>query len=91
MRIVRINDIRVDFTGEYSTLIVGHRDEPGTLAFITNTLAGHELNIAFLKLFREDKGSHAFTVIESDDFLPEELGEELLAYPQIESVDMIEL
>lgn len=91
MRIVRINDIRVDFTGEYSTLIVGHRDEPGTLAFITNTLAGHKLNIAFLKLFREDKGSHAFTVIESDDFLPEELGEELLAYPQIESVDMIEL
>ena len=91
MRIVRINDINVDFTGEYSTLIVGHRDEEGTLAFITGRLAEHHVNIAFMKLFREDKGSHAFTVIESDEYLPEEIRGELLEYPTIESVDVIEL
>lgn len=91
VRITRINNIFVEFTGEYSTLIIGHMDEAGTLAYITGRLAAHQVNIAFMKLFREEKGSHAFTVIESDDFLPEELREELLSYHTIESVDMIEL
>ena len=93
IRITRMNNIKVDFTGEYSTLIVGHRDEAGTLAFITSRLANHEINIAFMMLFREKKerGGPAFTVIEADDFLPEELEDELLSYPTIESVDMIEL
>lgn len=93
VRITRMNNIDVDFTGEYSTLIVGHRDEAGTLAFITSRLANHEINIAYMKLFRErkERGGPAFTVIEADDFLPDELGDELLEYPTIESVDMIEL
>ena len=91
VRIVRMNDIDVDFTGEYSTLIVGHKDRAGTLAYITGKLAEHRLNIAFMKLFREEEGGDAFTVIESDDPLPEELRDELLAYQTIRSVDMIEL
>ncbi len=93
VRITRMNDIRVEFTGEYSTLIVGHRDEAGTLAYITSRLANHEINIAHMKLFRKGKkrGGHAFAVIEADDFLPEELADELMSYPTIESVDVIEL
>ena len=91
VRITRLNEIDVEFTGEYSTLIVGHMDKTGTLAYITSRLANHKVNIAFVKLFREDKGSHAITVIESDDFLPFELRDELLSYETIESVDMIEL
>lgn len=93
VRITRMNNIRVEFTGEYSTLIVGHRDEAGTVAFITSRLANYQLNIAYMKMFRENKerGGNAFTVIESDDFLPEALKEELLGYPTIRSVDIIEL
>lgn len=93
VRITRMNNIEVDFTGEYSTLIVGHRDEAGTLAYITSRLANHEINIAYMKLFREkqERGGQAYTVIEADDFLPQELRDELLRYPTIESVDMIEL
>lgn len=91
MRITRLNNIDVDITGEYSTLIVGHKDEAGTIAFITGKLAEHNMNIAFMKLFREEKGSNAVTVIETDDYLPPELESELMGYPSIESVDMIEL
>ena len=90
VRIVRINNINVEFTGEYSTLIVGHLDEAGTIAFITSRLANYQVNIAFMKLFREDKGKKAFTVIESDEFIPEEIKDELLKYPSIKSVDVIE-
>lgn len=93
VRITRMNNINVEFTGEYSTLIVGHEDKAGTLAFITSRLANYQINIAFMKLFREKKerGGHAFTVIEADDFLPDELYDELMSYPTIKSVDMIEL
>ena len=91
VRITRLNNIDVEFTGEYSTLIVDHQDKAGTLAYITSRLAVHKLNIAFMKLFREEKGQKAFTVIESDDFIPDCLKDELLEYETIEHVELIEL
>lgn len=91
VRITKINDIEVDFTGEYSTMIVGHRDKAGTLAFITSRLANHQVNIAFMKLFRDGKGKTAITVIESDESIPAEVTDELLKYETINSVDLIEI
>lgn len=35
VRIVRINSVQVDFTGEYSAVIVIHQDKPGVIAYIT--------------------------------------------------------
>ena len=90
VRITRMNNIRVDFTGEYSTLIVGHQDAAGAAAFITGCLANHNVNIAYMKMFREEKGKEAFTVIESDDFIPEEVEEELKSNSKVISVDIIE-
>ena len=90
-RITRLNDIRVDFNGESSTLIIEQKDEPGVIAFITNTFAKRKMNIAFMKVFRKEDGDRAYTVIESDDFLPEELRDELTGYDAIISVEMIEL
>ena len=91
VRIVRLNEIEVDFTGEYSTMIVGHQDKTGTAAYITSRFAEHSINIAALKLFREEKGKNAFTVIESDGFISEELKDEILQYETVMSVDLIEL
>jgi len=91
VRIKRMNNIEVDFTGEYSTMIVGHKDVAGTVAFITKVLADHKINVATLKLFREEKGKNAFTVIESDGFIAEELKSEILGYETVTSVDLIEI
>lgn len=71
MRISRINHIEVDFTGEYSTLIIAHYDRKGTLAHITKCLSEKDVNIAFLKLFREKKGDIAYSIIEFDGSLPQ--------------------
>lgn len=90
-RITRLNTIRVDFNGERSSLIIEHRDEPGVAAFITSRLAIHGMNIAFMSLFRDENGDRAYTVIESDDYLSDELKEELLEYDAIFSVEMIQL
>lgn len=70
VRIVRINQVEVDFTGEYSAVIVVHRDKPGVVAHITRCLSDCNVNIAFMKLFREAKGATAYSIVESDEKLP---------------------
>lgn len=70
MKIVRINHIDVEFTGEYSTLIVHQMDKPGVVAHITQALSEYNVNIAFMRLFREKKGAAAYTVVESDEKIP---------------------
>ena len=91
VRIRRLNDIEVDFTGEYSTMIIGHRDATGTVAYITKCLAEESVNVATLKLFREGKGLNAFTVVETDSTISEELKEKILQYETVTSVDLIEI
>jgi L-serine dehydratase len=73
MKIVRIDNIEVEFTGEYSTLIVHQQDKPGVIAHITQALSEQNVNIAFMRLFREKKGENAYTVVESDEHIPEEI------------------
>lgn len=73
MKIVRIDGIDVEFTGEYSTLIVKQLDKPGVVAHITQALSEQDVNIAFMRLFREDKGATAYTVVESDESIPKEV------------------
>ena len=91
VRIVRMNDIDVDFTGEYSTLVIGHEDRTGVAAYITGILSDHNVNIAFMKLFRKEKGKSTITVIESDEYIPFEAVSDLLANDQVNSVDVIEV
>lgn len=70
VRISKINGVDVDFTGQYSAVIVVHKDRPGVIAHITKCLTDCNVNIAFLKLFREDKGATAYSIVESDEKLP---------------------
>ncbi len=91
MRITRMNEIDVDFNGEYSTIIVGQKDEKGIVAFITGCLAEANINIATMRLFREGRGKKAVTVIETDDFISDEIRDKLQAHEGITSVDIIEL
>lgn len=69
-KVIGIDNIDVDITGRYSTLIAQHIDLPGFVANISKVLANHQINIAFMKLFRENKGEHAVIVIETDDLIP---------------------
>lgn len=63
----RINGIEVKFTGEYSTIVIEQKDQKGVLAYITKCLSDCDINIAFTKLFREEKGRIAYTIIEADE------------------------
>lgn len=90
VRIVGINGVKVDFTGEYNALIVVQRDKPGVVAHITKTLSDRDVNIAFMRLFREQKGHTAYTIVESDQRLPEGVDALLLANPNITDVMVVQ-
>lgn len=72
IRIDLIDDFQVEFTGEYNSLVTIHHDKPGIVAAITKELASLEINIAFMKLFREGKGQKALMLIETDQPVPQE-------------------
>lgn len=90
VRIVRINGVSVDFTGEYSTVIAVHQDKPGVVAHITKILSEHHVNIAFMRLYREGKGDIAYSIIESDGTLPEGIVEELEENKNIHHVMIVQ-
>ena len=77
VRITRINGVEVNFTGEYSAVIVIHRDRPGLIAHISKCLCDRGVNIAFMHLFRESRGSTAYSIVESDGQLPDGIREDL--------------
>ena len=87
----KVEHIDVDFTGEYSTLIVRHKDRTGVVVYITQALACFGINIAFMRIFRKEKGGDAFTVVESDEQIPQSVINEIRSNPHIDDIMLIEM
>lgn len=90
VRIVRINQVQVDFTGEYNAVIIIQQDKPGVAAHITKCLGDYNVNIAFMRIFRESKGETAYTIVESDGKLPDDIASRLRDNPHIHDVMLIQ-
>lgn len=67
VRIIRINELEVEFEGEYTTLITYHQDRPGVIADISAVLSKYKINIAFMRVFRENKAANAALIAETDE------------------------
>ena len=88
-RLCRINGVEVDFTGEYSTLIVIQQDKPGVIAHITNCLSEMNVNIAYMKLYREEKGCTAYSIVESDGIVPQTVAGRIKENPYVHDVMLV--
>lgn len=93
IKITEINGLVVEFTGEYPTLIVRQIDMPGVIAKVTKIMNTYNINIAFMRVFRREKGKDAFMIIKSDDSIPKEVidlvrdaGEEIKQVYLVESI-----
>ena len=91
VRIVRINDVKVEFSGEYSTLITKHDDKPGLVAHIAKCLSECNVNIAFMRLFRSEKGATAHTIVESDEKIPQKVLDDIYANPCVHDIMLVEV
>ena len=90
-RIVRIDNVPVDFTGEYSAAIIVQKDMPGVIKHIAGALSDRNINIAFMRLFREGKHERAYTIVETDSSLPEELKDAILQNRYVEDVMIVQV
>lgn len=67
-----VDNEEIEFTGEYPTIIIKHQDVPGVISKVTALLYEEEINIAFMRVFRNSRGSNAFMVFETDTPVPYE-------------------
>jgi len=77
--ITKIDDVDVEIDGMYDTLITVHRDKPGMIVKQTNVFLEENINIAFMKVYRETKGEHAIMVVETDEKISRESLEHIKA------------
>lgn len=87
--ITRINGMEVCLTGQYTSLIVLHRDAPGTIASVTEIVAQRGVNICNFRLARQTKGGQAIMTIELDGEFGPELNEEIQKLPNVFSSTML--
>lgn len=90
VRIIRINQVQVDFTGEYNAVIIIQQDKPGVAAHITKCLGDRNVNIAYMRIFRESKGEKAYTIVESDQTLPDDLPKQIKTNSNVMAVMLIQ-
>lgn len=76
IKINKINDLDLHFSGEKPTIILKHKDTPGVIAEVTSLLAKHQLNIAYMGVFRTSS-TMASTIIELDETVDPSIKEEI--------------
>ena len=72
INIAQIDGINTNFSGDYPTLVVHNLDQPGHVSEVTAMLAHKGVNIAYMQLYRSNRGGEAVMVVECDQEVPRE-------------------
>ena len=88
--ITQVNGMPVELTGQYTTLIVLHRDAPGTIAAVTEYVSRLGANICNFRLAREQKGGTAVMTIELDGGMDPSVNREIRKLPNIIGSTLLE-
>lgn len=88
--LIAIDGVDIKLTGEYSTILVKQLDTQGVVTHITKCLSDNNINIAFMRLYREEKGRNAYTIIEADEVISEDVVYQIEKNPSIYSAILIE-
>ncbi len=86
IEVSEVNGEKVEFTGAYPTIIISHVDVPGVVSNVTSLLYDHAINIAFMKVFRSQKGKEAAMVFEVDNEVTDEIIDEIKIMESINKV-----
>ncbi|MBE6092411.1 MAG: L-serine ammonia-lyase, iron-sulfur-dependent, subunit beta [Selenomonas ruminantium] len=65
--ISNIDGYNVELTGQYPALITIHHDCPGVITRVTQILAHAAVNIAFMRVSRQNRGETAMMIMELDE------------------------
>jgi len=84
-----VNQNKVEFTGTYPTVIISHKDVPGAVSKVTKLLYEDDVNIAFMKVFRSQRGKEATMVFEVDYEISNNILDKIKEIDEIKSVIVI--
>lgn len=90
IRVSRLDDIDVDFSGESHTLIIRNKDRVGCITEVGFVLSLHQINIATLNVFRNKRGGTAIMIVEVDQPVTPDIVEELAGRRDILQVIFLE-
>ena len=88
--VTEINGMEVAVTGQQTTLIVLHRDAPGTIASVTEVMAEAGANICNFRLSRQKRGGEAVMTIEVDGTFGPEINERIMTLDNVFSSIMLQ-
>lgn len=88
--ITNVDGFSLEFTGELTVLLTMHVDKPGVVALVTSILSNQGVNVAAMRLSRQDKGGLAVMVLETDQTITNEVIAVIKAMPQIKAVRRIQ-
>lgn len=85
----QINGMCVEFTGQYHTLVIPHKDVPGAIAAVASMLAYNTVNIASMKVYRSIRGGDAIMILETDQPVDIKLASLLKQLPHNKDVKIV--
>lgn len=71
VKVTEVQGYPVEFTGEMDTLMVIANDHPGTINAVTSWLRELNINVAFFRVTRKQRGGEAIMVVETDQPVPD--------------------
>jgi len=86
VHVVDIDGGQVMFSAEYDTTVIFNNDKPGIISRVSGVFAEHNINIAFMRVFRKYEGKDAIMVLETDEAPSESLIQQLQNSPNINKV-----
>jgi L-serine dehydratase len=89
IKITEIDGQKIEFTGNYPTLIIKHRDVPGMISKVSTVIYEANINIAFLRVYRKNRGFKASMIFETDSVIPEDIARKIKDLGNIESIRVI--
>lgn len=87
--VTQVNGMEVKISGQYTTLIVLHKDTPGTIAAVTDEMSQRGINICNFRLSRAFKGGTAIMTIEVDGSLECDIKECIEKLPNVLSCTVL--
>jgi L-serine dehydratase len=90
IEVTDIDGFPIDLGGDYPTLVVLARDEPGTIMTITGLLAAERINLATMRVDRTGRNKDALMTLEADAPVPETVLEELRGFEWLHWVRSID-
>jgi len=91
LRLVQLDDYRLDAYLDGVMMVFTHHDVPGIIGTVGTIFGKHKINIAQMAVGREAKGGEAIGVLNLDQAPPQAALDEVRAHPAIKSAFVIHL